>query len=354
MRIPLLCFLLGSPLLLSAQNTFTGDSLLANERSIDRPVTVHARQLRISGGYGLYIISRRFDDNGKSVTLRDEGLSSVRHRFSFDVKYGVTEHIQLNAAIARSSNVVREQTRYIFPIDPAPVVSQDVMREYSGVEDLYLAVDVRAPLKTRKFDFAVTLGASLPVTSGDPHRPGHTFEAQQENGSNLHRFVYHYNYPVGKGITTAQLGAVAKIRTPRWAFSARVDYTHGLSDGESYEWRHQLTDDGTFEYRQDGFSYRLPDSYSYFAETEYQPLPWFDLFLNVAGYTAFDGWTASQEDLKIAIPYQAAWTISPGFEIVITPRLWLRERINFSVSGKNYEAPLAFQTSIMYNFFPFK
>jgi hypothetical protein len=97
----------------------------------------------------------------------------------------------------------------------------------------------------------------------------------------------------------------------------------------------------------------MPDSFSYFAEAEYQPLPWFDIFLNVSGYTSANGWTSHQDDLKVALPDQAFIVVSPGFEIIVTPRLWLRERIDFSVAGKNYEAPFSFQTTVIYNFFPF-
>ena len=341
------------PSFLGAQ-TFLGDSILANERSIDRPITLHARQFRITGGYGLSVISRRFNNNNDAIHLRDDGLSSIRHRFNVDIKYGLTEYVQLNAAIAQSSNVVREQTRYIFPLQPEPVVAQNVLKEYSGLDDLYVGVDLRAPLNTRKLDIAITLSATLPVARNEPPRPEHTFQISPGDETNTHTFIYRYNYPLGRGVVIPQVGGMIKYRATRWAISARVDYQHGLTEGESFEWRHQLKDDGTFEYRKDPFTYRLPDTYSYFAEAEYQPLPWLDLFLNVSGLNAFYGWTSSQQDMKLAIPYQTSLIAAPGFEIIVTPKFWLRERINISMAGKNSEAPFTFQTTLMYNFFPFK
>jgi len=228
-----------------------------------------------------------------------------------------------------------------------------VLREYSGLEDLFLGLDLRAPFKTRKIDLAVTLGVSLPLASFEPKQPEHTFEFVDEGGTTMNQFTYRYYYPLGKGITIAHLGGMVKYRTSQWAFSTRMDYQHGLKDGKSFEWRHQLNSDDEFEYRQDPFTYRLPDSFTYVAEIEYQPLPWFDIFLNVSGYMASKGWTSSLEDLKIALPEQSFTMVSPGFEIIVTPKLWLRERINFSVAGKSYEAPFGFQTSVIYNFFPF-
>jgi hypothetical protein len=353
MNIPLFLFLLFSttPGLLAQR--FPGDSVLANERSIDRPVTLHAQQFRICGSYNLSIISKRFDDNGDVIKLRDDGLSSDRHRFTLDMKYGLTDFIQVTGAIARSSHVLREQTRYIFPRNPEPVVMQQIVTHYSGLEDLFVAVDLRAPFKTRQIDLALTLGAYLPLSSSKPDKPDHSFEYVQKDDSQINKFTYRYHYPLGKGITVAQLGGMFKYRKAQWAVSARVDYQHALKDAKGFEWRHQLTEDHRFEYRKDPYSYRFPDSFSFYTEGEYQPLPWFDIFLNISGYSSSDGWISPEQDLHVALPDQLMMAVSTGFEILVTSRLWLREGVNYTIAGRNYEAPFGFTTSLLYNFFPF-
>jgi hypothetical protein len=352
MKTYLMFFVLFFPGLLNAQ-TLSHDSIMANERSIDRPITLHARQIRISAGYGLSIIAKRFDAEGESINLRDEGLASIRHRFVFDLKYGINDFIQFTAATAQSNHVVRDQTRYIFPPEPDPVVMQDIRTEYSGFEDLFLGLDLRAPFKTKKVDLAVTLGVNLPVAAFEPKKPEHTYELVDEGEYDMDKFTYHYYYPLGKGLAIAQVGGMVKYRTSQWAFSARLDYQHGLKDGESFDWRHQLDSNEEFEYRRDPFTYRLPDSFLYSAEAEYQPLPWFDIFMNLSGYNSSRGWSSAQEGLKVAMPDQSFFVVSPGFEIIVTPKLWLREKINFSIAGKSYEAPFGFQTSLIYNFFLF-
>ncbi len=351
-RLLLSATLLAAPFFTMAQ-TLSGDSILANERSIDRPITLHARQFRITGGYGLSIIARRFDGNAESVRLRDEGLASIRHRFNVDIKYGINDFIQLNAAIGHASNVVREQTRYIFPINEEPTIVQDVLHEYKGIEDLYVGLDLRAPLRTRKVDIAITFAATFPVANAVPDMPRHSFEAVEEGGFPYHKFVYRHYHSMGQGVMVGQVGGMVKYRSSTWAISARADYRHGLEEGQSHVWRHQL-DDGRFEYMKRPITYRIPDANYYFVEGEYQPLPWFDLFMIVSGHTAFKGWTSTADNLRVATPYQTSWVVSPGFEIIVTPRLWLRERINIAVAGKNYEAPLSFQTTMMYNFFPIR
>jgi hypothetical protein len=144
-----------------------------------------------------------------------------------------------------------------------------------------------------------------------------------------------------------------KYRMNKWAFSGRVDYTHGLKEGRSVAWRHQLNNDGTFDYRQDTFTYRLADSFMYYGEVEFQARRRLDIFLNVSGHTAYRGWRTTQDDLKVATPYQSSWVVTPGAEILLTPKIWLRERINFPVAGRSYEAPFSLETSLLYNVFPF-
>lgn len=335
----------------SRGQTFRGDSLLANERSIDRPITVHARQVRVSGGYGLQLISHKFDSKGEIIRLKGTGLSSVRHRFSVDLKCGLNDYIQFNASIAQSTNIVREKQTYIFPIEPAPLVSQDVTTEYSGLEDVYVGLDLRAPLKTRKVDLALTLGISLPSAPVEPAQPEHSFRVVDEHGSTTNSFTYRYSNRLGKGIPIARLGGMAKFRRAHWALTTRFDYEYGLKQGTSSEWRHQLTQDGEFEYRRDPFSYRQPDSFFFLAEVEYQTSPTIDVFLDVASHIAMNGWTTPQDDMKLATPYQSIWSVCPGVEILVTPKVWLRERISFSLAGKNHEAPVGFETSLHYNFF---
>ena len=352
MIIRVLFLLIACPIMSQAQE-LSGDSLLATERSIDRPVTLHARQLRLTGGYGLAIESRRFDEVGNVFRLRDEGTSSVRHHFNLDVKYGVNDFVQVTAGISATEQVIRGQTEYIFPQEQDPVVSHQIVNNYSGLGDIFVAVDVRAPLRTRKLDIALTLGAYFPVARSQALEPRHSFEIQDVGGEPMHKFIYRYHYPQGKGVTVGQVGGIIKYRMKRMALSGRVDYQHGLSDATRLEWRHQFDPAEGFEYRNTPYTYRLPDSFSYFFEVEYQPRPWLDLFLNVSGYTAYRGWVSFNGDLKVAVPYQTVGVCSPGAEILITPRLWLRERLDITLAGLNTEGSIGFQTSVMYNLFPF-
>lgn len=97
---------------------------------------------------------------------------------------------------------------------------------------------------------------------------------------------------------------------------------------------------------------RLPDSFNYFVEVEFQASRRVDLFVNASGFTAYDGWVSNADELKVAVPYRTIAVISPGAEILLTPKFWLRERLDVALAGKNHEAMIVLQTTIMYNFFP--
>ena len=347
-----LFLLLALPLMCPAQQV-AGDSLLATERAIDRPLTLHARQLRVTGGYALSILSRRFDAHGDVFSLRDVGSSSIKHRFEIDIKYGINDFVQLTTGIAGTEQVVRGRTEYIFPQQDDPVVSHQIINKYSGLEDLFVGVDLRAPLRTRKFDMALALGAYLPISPSESKQPDHSYSLSQRDGEPMQKFTYRYFYPQGQGVPVAQIGAHIKYRMKTMAFSGRVDYRHGLDDATRVEWKHQFDASDGFEYRKTTYTHRLPDSFSYFFEAEFQPRPWLDLFINISGYTAYRGWISVDGELKVAVPYQTIAIASPGAEIIITPRLWVRERLDIAVAGKNSDAPIGFETTVMYNLFPF-
>lgn len=331
-----------------------GDSLLATERSIDRPITLHKGQFRITGAYSLAVITKRFDDSGDAINLRDDGLASVRHRIGLDIKYGLNEFVQLSTFFHRSGQTIRDQNTVIIPndTDRDAIVNQNQLYEYKGWEDISVNLDMRAPFHTKKIDVGATFGISIPTAAHDPDMPSHSIAYVVENDVPQYDVDYRYNNNLGKGVAVAQVGGMVKYRLSKWAFSARVDYRHGMEEGRSYEWTHQLVDYEEFDYRQEFFTYRLPDTFEYYGEIEYQPLPFFDIILNVSGYRSQDGWKTFGQD-KIAIPDATLVTINPGVELIVTPRLWFRQKFQLPVSGKSYESAYTFYTSLIYNFFLF-
>lgn len=329
--------------------TSPGDSILTAERAIDRPITMHKRQLRVTGNHNLNVISKRLDASSDLVDLTGDKV--WQHRALLDVRYGILEYVQIQASIAYRHSVVREATQFILPPEPDPIVSHDVIHRYAGFEDLYVGVDIRAPFASRRFDVAITLGAFVPVAGSDPETPDHSFEVIEQPGQPVHKLAYSYHHPFGTGIPVGVIGAMAKYRWSKWALSGRIAYQHGLKDGTSYEWRHQLNGD-SFQYRKDPYTYRLSDVNTYHIEGEYQTGPRVAVFVIASGLTSFNGWTSRAEGLRVIDLYRTSVAVSAGAEIMFTPRLWLREALIVTVAGKNSDAPVGLQTTLMYNCFP--
>lgn len=329
-----------------------GDSILASERSIDRPITVHKGQFRITGTYQFASITREFDDAGSVVKLRDQGLASVRHQLDFELKYGVNDLIQLYAAMRHSSQNSRGQTTIIFPVFTAvePTIYQTYLSEYKGWSDLTLAVDFRAPF-SRQFDATLTLGGSVPTAASDPGAPTHSITF--DSATPEYDVKYQNHYKMGNGVPVGWVGGMTKYRTKHWAISARLDYRHGLKDGQSYDWQYQLIDYQTFVYQQVPYTYRLADTFNFYTEFEYQALPWLDVFVNVSGYQSVNGWHTTGPD-KVATPDASLYSVNPGLELIVTPRFWVRQRFQLPVAGKNSESPYTFYASVSYNIFPFE
>ena len=134
-------FILLIPALVFGQNR--GDSLLRNERSIDRPVIVHHGQLRISAGYNFATLRSRFDEDGDKIKLADQGTVSVQHSTFLDLKYGYGEFLQLNiAANFKSRN---ERTQPVRVSNPVNSVEISEIRQFTGMEDLFVGAEVLLP-----------------------------------------------------------------------------------------------------------------------------------------------------------------------------------------------------------------
>ena len=325
------------------------DSLLAEERSIDRPVNLHAGQLRFTAGYGLSSITKSFDRDGSAVKLRDEGISYVRHGFPISVQYGISEYIEIGLSTAYKRQVQREKE--VLSAAGQVLTNLFQVNERNGFEDLALLLRGRLPINVRKTDIVVNVGVQLPVGSGKTEKPQNSFFQQNLNATVLRNIVYNNKLKWGNGISVGRIGGTIKSRTPEYAFALEVDFFHAFGVGEGRLWHHQLV--GTqFEYNSEAYRYLLPDRLTVFFEIERQLAPWFDLSLQLLNEKSSGGWVEDKR-LKVKRDVPSSFTLSPGYELLVTPRTWLRQKVAFVLGGKSVEAPLSFTTTLAYNIFPF-
>jgi hypothetical protein len=323
----------------------SADSIIMNERSIDRPITLHKGQVRIEGAYTLAAVTRRFDGNGDVVKLRDEGKSYVRHEWFVDIKYGIFENLHINLATQYKSQAQRMEQVYVVNYFDFTEIFE--IRKKTGIEDLLVAISGRAPFTPKTLDLVLTSGIFLPLGNDEDDKPRHSFEAAEDRN----RITYRYNKHWGSGAPILTTGATVKVRGKYSAITGSAWYNHPLSESENVRWQHQLVNN-SFQYRSLRYKYQLPNTLGLQLEYERQLSPWFDLSLVVYTERTKGGWEEISEE-KVSNPALGFLSFNPGYELLITPKIWLRQRLVVPISGKSIEAPFSIHTSLVYNFFPF-
>lgn len=319
------------------------DSVWMRERSIDRPLTLHRGQFRAEGGYALSAITKRYDEAREPIKLRDEGLSYVRHNWYVDFRYGIFENLTLQVATSykRQSQRIEE----VIMTDASGITRLFEIQKKNGVDDLLIAIHGRAPFTSNALDLMVIGGIYIPIGDDQQGKPEHSLI--EEVG--YRDITYRYNLAWGSNALVATMGGQLKYRTNSFAFTASVLYDYPLAESTGSTWSHQLVGN-EFEYASETYKYHLPGTIHFAVEFERQLAPWFDLSLLASGSTSSGGWDEST-GLKVTLPKAELFTFNPGYEILITPKIWLRQRLFFPLAGAASEAPFSINTSLVYNVF---
>lgn len=321
------------------------DSILAKERSIDRPITLHKGQLRIEGGYALSAVTKRFDGNQNIIRLRNEGISFVRHVFFTDVKYGILENLHISFATQYNSQTQRNEQVIVQTING--VYSFSEIYKKQGIEDMLISIAGRAPFFPKSIDLIVFAGIGLPMGSDQDQIPKHSVDFESGYPSYTYRF-----YPSwGKGSLFINAGGAFKYRGKNSAVSIYSIYDYPLKESTNLIWQHQLINN-RFHYQSQSYSYMPSGILKSWLELERQLAPWFDLSLIIHTVLSNGGWQ-EVAGIKVTNAAMQLVQICPGYEILVTPKIWLRQRACFSLAGQSSEGPFTISTSLVYNFFPF-
>jgi hypothetical protein len=323
------------------------DSLLANERTMDRPINVHKGQVRVSGGYGFEYISKRFDDDGESVELKKDGQARAHHLSYLQVKFGLLEFLQLNAQAGyQAQNVRYPQNVVVGYPDLGSNTSVSMQNRIAGLEDLSLGLDFRLPLRTRKIDIMLSTAATLPIAGFQQKQP----ENKLQTEPNFWQVEYNYVTPMGHGVSMFQFGGATKFRLKNWAITLMGDYKRAFTETTRTEWTHQINDDEQFEYQSSEYRVSLPGQIQASVMIEYQPSSIVNLFLEAGYLSRTNGWRETNLG-KEKLPDEKYISMGPGFEIIVTPRIWFREAVSLPISGAHTERGVQFLSTLSYNLF---
>lgn len=322
------------------------DSVLLKERSIDRPITLHRGQVRLEGGYTLATITKGFDEDGQVYDLKSSGTSFARHQFYFAFRYGFFQNLTIEVYTDRKSQSIRKE-QIITLSSTEGIVEISEIETKKGWENLNLMLVGRLPIRNARLDLIGASGLGLQLGEDQEQRPDHRYSSDPNGATSLH---YRFNKKWGNGTSLLQVGSWIKYRWPMMAVTSGVFYALPVTEAKDVRWEYQLKNQ-VFQYRPVPYQHQSPAIIRYNLEVEYQIAPWFDISVSLSGENSNGGWV-KEVDQRYQIPRASLFVLAPGYEIIVTPKVWLRQKINFSLFGESSEAPFSIFTSLVFNDFP--
>ncbi|MGD0583259.1 MAG: hypothetical protein ABR974_09975 [Bacteroidales bacterium] len=312
-----------------------------------RPLSLYRGQLQVNAGYMLAVRSRSFDNNGDVIDLKANGNSSARNYYSLDLKYGLLDFLEIDAATSYMHQGIRSESVYLLNSNGELLLNY--LNEYKGMGDLFLSASCRLPFDIKFFDFMLTGGIYLPTAAYKPPEPSNTITDYADSYN--YTINYHYNNKNGFGVPVYKVAADVKFFLSRFSVTAGFSFQDPTKEGTNIRWNESLTGQ-TFSYSSAPYQY-LPDRTMMInASVHYQPAGWFNVWLK-GNYTRnSEGWT-EYLGTKYANPEEHLFAVEPGFEIQISPSLTLYQVAGYTFSGRNIDAPFYLITTIIFNLFPF-
>ncbi|MBW6501089.1 MAG: hypothetical protein K0B05_06805 [Bacteroidales bacterium] len=348
--IALFCLLYAS---LTLKGQASGDSILINERKIDRPLTLHKGQLQFNSAYEISVILKEFDNSSKGLLLSDKGTASVRHKYLIDLNYGILDFLQASVALNYSLRGERSESHRIWvTYAEQPDFYITSFDEYKGFDDLYIGTVIKLPLKTSVIEIALSPGFYLPLFSARPEAPEHSIQLPSV-GQPVTLITYHNNHTSGKGSKALKIGAGTILRPGKGlSISAGVNYTWPVAVSETVNWIHQLSG-SSFIYNAIDYKYLIGNTLDYEVSLAYQAISWFNLSLSWYSESTSSGWT-EVTGFRIGNPESKVSIMTINYEIKATGRVWINQSASVALTGKNQLAPFSICLGLSYNLFPFE
>ena len=316
-----------------------------------RPLNPYKGQLQLSAGYEFAVRSQSFDADGNKTSLKDLGIASIGHYYFMDVRYGITDFLEIEANMNYLKSGTRSETVYYYASNPlggtdiVPVYSLD---ETKGFGDLCLSGAVRLPFDYKWFDVRISAGCFLPVARYKPPVPSSTITDIMS--ANSYTVNYHNNFKNGYGVPVLHLSATAKASFSKFTMVACYTVDDPVKEGTSLRWT-QALENQNFTFSSTPYKYLLARKTEIDASVHYQAAGWLDLNLNACVFRTAKGWT-EYIGKKFSDPEQQLISLQPGIEIQVSPLVRIYEVVNLPLSGKDIYGPFYVNTTFSFNLFP--
>jgi len=316
-----------------------------------RQLTLYKGQLAVNAGYKFAVRSQQFDSNGDKQILTNSGTGSVYHYYFADIRYGITDFLEIGAETNFIRHGMRDQTTTYVSATATGTQSVTVnkLSEVKGLGDILLLFTIRPPMQYKWFDLSATGGIFLPSSNYQPAKP-------QDNITNIAAansyLINSYNkYTNGYGVPVYMISGSAKAVINKITFAADFTYKTPMHEGKNIRWIGTMTDK-QFSYYDKTYQYLLSDEYSVNGAIHYQLTGWFDFYVNGFWQMTKGGWTEYYGN-KYSNTRTSLLTLEPGFELQISPSLTIYQVAGFPLSGKSSDAPFYLFTTIRFSNFLF-
>jgi hypothetical protein len=314
-----------------------------------RPLTLYKGQFQANAGYKFAVRSRTYDADGNLIVLKDIGTASVYHYYFLEMKYGVTNFLELSAQTNYMKRGIRSVTEnYFASVTDAIMVNS--VTETKGLGDILLMASFRLPITYKWFDVNISGGVFIPSAKYQPAEPTH--KVSNITAASAFTVDYHFNNKNGYGVPIWQVSGASKFTLSKFSLEADFTYRKPFKDGENIRWDQELTITKAFTYSTEKYQYLLNSSYDVNASLHFQATGWFNIALNSGYFYSGGGWTEYWGD-KYKNREEYLFSLEPALEIQISPSIKIYEVAGFPVSGKNMDAPFYLFMTLSYNLFPF-
>lgn len=318
-----------------------------------RPLTLYRGQLQVNAGYKFAVRAQSFDSNGELINLKSNGTGSVFHYYFAEVRYGLTDFMELGAETDYLRRGIRDasSTTVSVTTTATETVVVNKLTESKGMGDLFIYTAFRLPMAFKWFDLSLKGGIFLPTAKSEARQPTNNVVSSL-TASNTYTVNLHYNYTNGYGVPVYLLGAATKLSYRKLSLQASWSMRTPKNEGTSIRWEETLVNKA-FSYNDKSYSYLLSNSFSTDIAVHYQATGWFNIFMNGSIYRTKGGWTEYWGN-KYMNPEKRIVNLEPGFELQVSPAITIYQVAGFPLRGKNIDAPFYLLTTLSYNLFPLR
>ncbi len=324
---------------------------LLTEPSISRPLTLHKGFLQLYGGYSHLNSNTIFDQSGVRLPFTERGISMIENSYSFEMSYGILEHLEFSAGIGYKNRFETEPTYYI---DNRPgISSEDRTYHQYGISNLDLKLKYRLPEIVSGLDLLIFGGILTPVSSQHTKIPTHSIVLEDEsNPSTPYQVYYEFNPAAGSPAVFYNAGLQVKYVKEKIGFSGKIQMQNPFSDVETYTWVTRRYGEEFVHWKLWHFMHPKGMLYGN-AQVVAQVYPWFavnagyDYFMETPGWTNISG-------QEVSLTTSSAGFIKTGFEIQVSTHLRILQQLYIPVNGKNTYSDFNVSLAVVYNMVPLK